>query len=183
MIGDKIRKSRKAKEITLSQLAESCGLTASYISQVERNLAEPSISSLRKISTALQLPLYSFLEENSDTTKVIRADQRKQLKLTDSNIVYEFLSPFGFSEQEMPSLEVFYFSLKPKSWTRDEYSSRAAEECIIVLSGELVLDCVDETFTLGEGDSIYIRNNTPHKAFNPGETDTTAIMCITPPIY
>ncbi|MDX9826790.1 MAG: XRE family transcriptional regulator [Spirochaetia bacterium] len=183
MIGDKIRKTRKAKEITLSQLAELCGLTASYISQVERNLAEPSISSLRKISAALQLPLYSFLEETSEVTQVIRADQRKQLKLTDSNIVYEFLSPFGPSEHETPSLEVFYFSLKPKSWTRDEYSSRAAEECIIVLSGELVLDCVDETFTLREGDSIYLRSNIPHKAFNPGETLTTAIMCVTPPVY
>jgi len=183
MIGDKIRKSRKSKNITLSQLAESCGLTASYISQVERNLAEPSISSLRKISVALKLPLYSFLEENSDVTQVIRANNRKQLKLSDSNIVYEFLSPFGTSEHETPSLEVFYFSLKPKSWTRDEYSSRAAEECIILLSGELVIDCVDETFALKEGDSIYIRSNIPHKAYNPGETTATAIMCLTPPVY
>jgi transcriptional regulator with XRE-family HTH domain len=183
MIGDKIRKSRKSKNITLSQLAESCGLTASYISQVERNLAEPSISSLRKISIALKLPLYTFLEETSELTRVIRADQRKQLKLKDSNIIYEFLSPTGTSIHETPSLEVVFFSLNPNSWSRDDYSSHAAEECIIVLSGDITIDCVDETFALHEGDSIYIKNNIPHKAFNPGKMVATAVMCITPPVY
>lgn len=183
MIGDKIRKSRKAKAITLNQLAQLSGLTASYISQIERNLAEPSISSLRKISVALKLPLYTFLEETSELTRVIRADQRKQLKLRESNIVYEFLSPTGTSVHETPSLEVVFFSLNPKSWSREDYSAHAAEECIIVLSGDITIDCVDETLALHAGDSIYIKNNIPHKAFNPGETVATAIMCLTPPVY
>ena len=42
MLGDKIREARKKQQFTLSQLADAAGLTASYISQVERNLAEPS---------------------------------------------------------------------------------------------------------------------------------------------
>lgn len=41
MLGDKIREARKRKRITLNQLAEMSGLTASYISQAERNLTEP----------------------------------------------------------------------------------------------------------------------------------------------
>ena len=65
MLGDKIREVRKRADFTLNQLASASGLTASYISQVERNLTEPSISSLRKIAAALQTPLYMFLDDEA----------------------------------------------------------------------------------------------------------------------
>lgn len=183
MIGEKIRKARKAKNITLSELATASDLTASYISQVERDLTEPSLSSLRKIAAALKSPLYSFLDSENSQTQVIRSDKRKKLTLTDSNIIYEFLSPTGPSVKETPMLEVVLFRLNPKSWSREDYSSHMAEECIIVMSGVMVIDCQEDTYKLYEGDSVYIGRNAPHRAYNPGEEVATALLCITPPVH
>lgn len=184
MLGDRIRKVRKANGLTLNELAEASGLTSSYISQVERNLTEPSLSSLRKISAALGLPLYTFLDEaGGRQTFIIRANERKKLILPNSSIAYEFLSPTGASVEETPKLEVVFFRLSPKSWSRDDYVQHAAEECIIVLSGAMDLDCGDTTHHLYEGDSIYISNSIPHKAYNPGNVEMTAISCFTPPTH
>ena len=113
MIGDRIREARKRKSITLNQLAERSGLTASYISQAERNLAEPSLSSLRKLAGALQVPLYYFLDDEIPQVQVTRADQRRKLALPDSDIIYEYLTPVGASETEPPKLEVIVLRLNP----------------------------------------------------------------------
>ena len=183
MLGDKIREARRKQQFTLNQLAEASNLTASYISQVERNLAEPSISSLRKIAAVLQMPLYQVLDDDAPQTQVIRADKRKHLILPDSDITYEYLSPTG-SGSEAPKLEVILFRLAPKTWSRpDSAVHPTAEECVTVLSGRLTVDCVTESYDLSEGDSIYLRSNQPHKVFNPGDDVAVALSCLTPPVH
>ena len=53
MVGEKIRKLRKEKKLTLKDIAEATGLSIGYISQLERGAVEPSLSSLRKVSEFL----------------------------------------------------------------------------------------------------------------------------------
>ena len=184
MLGDKIREARKRKRITLNQLAEMSDLTASYISQAERNLTEPSLSSLRKLSAALQLPLYFFLDDDIPQTQVIRADQRRKLAIPGSEIVYEYLSPVTMLEAEPPMLEMILFHLNAKCWSREDYVRHdVAEECITVLTGVITVDCLHEEYHLYEGDSVYIRRGIPHKVYNPSNGVATALICLTPPVH
>jgi two-component system OmpR family response regulator len=53
IIGDTIRTYRKEKELTLKQMSRRTGLSISLLSQIERAESSPSISSLYKISVAL----------------------------------------------------------------------------------------------------------------------------------
>ena len=53
IIGDTIRTLRKEKELTLKQMSRRTGLSISLLSQIERAESSPSISSLYKISVAL----------------------------------------------------------------------------------------------------------------------------------
>ncbi|MFR2692694.1 MAG: helix-turn-helix domain-containing protein [Enterocloster bolteae] len=53
MVGEKIRKLRKEKKLTLKDIAEATGLSIGYISQLERGAVEPSLASLRKVSEFL----------------------------------------------------------------------------------------------------------------------------------
>ena len=183
MLGDKVREIRKSRNITLGQLAEASGLTASYISQMERNLTEPSISSLRKIAQVLQLPVYAFLEEDTAHTFVIRKDGRKRLHFQQSGISYEYLTPVGAGEDSNPMLEIVEFTLEPGKWTNDVHLSHAhAEECIIVTEGAVTVDCVTEKVILNKGDSIYLKSNTPHNVYNHTEETAAAMFCTTPPV-
>ena len=72
MLGETIRRIRAEKGLNLRELAEITKLTPSFLSQVERDLAEPSITSLRKIADALGVPIFYFLMENGKPSPVVR---------------------------------------------------------------------------------------------------------------
>ena len=63
MADNKIRKYRKKLNLTIKDLAERTGLSIGYISQLERDEAEPSLSSLRKIAKEFDVPIYVLIEE------------------------------------------------------------------------------------------------------------------------
>ena len=66
MLGEHVRNIRKKRGITLKELAEKTGLSIGYISQIERDLTDPSLSTLRKLSAALDIPTYLFMGGQPD---------------------------------------------------------------------------------------------------------------------
>jgi XRE family transcriptional regulator, master regulator for biofilm formation len=64
MIGDRVKKYRLEKKMSLSELAEQAGVAKSYLSSLERNLQKnPSIQFLEKISGVLNLPVEHLIHE------------------------------------------------------------------------------------------------------------------------
>lgn len=65
MIGERIKRLRLQKGISLTELAEKAGVAKSYISSIERNLQQnPSIQFLEKISSVLQVPVDALLHDD-----------------------------------------------------------------------------------------------------------------------
>jgi len=93
MIGAKIRARRTELNMSLRDLAERVGLTASFLSQIERDPADPPIKSLRKIATALRVPMLYFLDSDDVAMPVVRKDERKRLQLPHSKVAYALLTP------------------------------------------------------------------------------------------
>ncbi|MFA9559366.1 helix-turn-helix domain-containing protein [Evansella sp. AB-rgal1] len=69
MIGDIIRRRRKEKGISLSELSRMTGVSKSYLSYIERGMKKnPSIDVIKRIFHSLNLPitiLSSFDEKSS----------------------------------------------------------------------------------------------------------------------
>lgn len=183
MLGEKIREVRKGKNIKLREIAEKTKLSSSYLSQIERSLIEPSLSSLRKIAIALEVPIYEFLKDDERKGIVIKKDKRIKLELPDSHIIYEFLTPTKIDNNVIPNLEIIYMKLEPFSWSSEEPSYHAADECIFVIKGEIEVYLGQAKYPLCQGDSLYIQENTPHKIYNTSDVTAEAIFCISPPIY
>lgn len=61
-IGPKIREFRKERQLTIQELAQKAGLSASYISQVETEKVSPSIAALKKIGAVLEVRTVDFLQ-------------------------------------------------------------------------------------------------------------------------
>ena len=89
MLGERIRAKRKERGKSLSQLSALTGLTASFLSQVERDVTEPSITSLRKIAKALDVPIFYFLLDTEEYSPVVRSENRKVLKFPQSHLTFE----------------------------------------------------------------------------------------------
>ncbi|MBK5251673.1 MAG: helix-turn-helix transcriptional regulator [Peptostreptococcaceae bacterium] len=183
MIGAKIRKLRQEKGMTLSELAKQVNFTASYISQIERSIIDPSLSSLRKIALALDTPIYSFLSEENADHFLIKAEKRKKLALPNSTMIYEFVTPMASNKTIRPKMEIIYIHMDAESWSNEDYLSHKVDECIFVLHGSFHVYLGEEKYVLEEGDSIYIQENVSHRIYNPLKTVTTAISCFSPSLY
>ena len=183
MIGTRLRDLRKSKDMTLAELAEKTGFTASYISQLERDIAEPSLTALRKLCIALNTQIYYFLEDSTEQTSIIRLKDRQKLVLPNSSVIYEFVSPMGLHKDMKPKIEVIEICVEPKEWSSDEYFNHDADEIILVLKGELLVALQDGNELLHQGDSIYLKPKVHHKFYNPTNKKVNILSIITPPIY
>ncbi|MGI6553308.1 MAG: cupin domain-containing protein [Clostridia bacterium] len=178
MLGDKIRAKRVEKNLSLKDLAEKVSLTASFLSQVERNLAEPSITSLRKIAEALEVPIFYFLLDDEHSSPVVRKNERKILKFPESHVVFELLSP-DLNRQ----MEVMLARLEVGAVSCNEPLSHPGEECIFVLEGKMDIEIGEERYVLEEGDSIYYFAAIPHRITNIGKGELVFLSAITPPRF
>ncbi|MEK3885915.1 helix-turn-helix domain-containing protein [Bacillus sp. FSL K6-3431] len=76
MIGERIQKYRKQKNMSLSELAEKAGVAKSYLSSIERNIqTNPSIQFLEKISAVLDIPVNNLLHGDTDSAHFGHLDQ------------------------------------------------------------------------------------------------------------
>lgn len=64
MIGEKVKKLRVDKGLSLSELADRAGVAKSYLSSIERNIqSNPSIQFLEKVAAVLNISVDALLVE------------------------------------------------------------------------------------------------------------------------
>lgn len=177
MDGNKIRQLRQEKKLTIEELAEITGFTSSYISQLERNKLEPSLTALTKISKALDVSLYYFLEESSTKPIIIKKSERKTIS-SDNKADSSFLTHIGEVCGVKPEFYVYEVILKPNQWDSKTLNVLNCHKCIIVKKGTLLIEFSNSNEVLQAGDSIYIDSNLPHRCYNPTSSEIE-ILCIT----
>lgn len=178
MIGKKIKEKRKELGYSLKVLAEKTDLTPGFLSQIERDLAEPSITSLRKIANALNVAVFYFLMNDDEIKPVVRRDKRRSLSFPNSRMTYQLLTP-DLNRQ----MEMFMGELEPGAKTCDEPLSHLGEEVIFVLDGTMWIIVGEEEYTLEAGDTIYYFGSIPHQIINTGTKNLRFVSTITPPLF
>ena len=181
MLGEKIRNTRKNKGLKLGELAAITELSSSYISQLERGLIEPSLTSLRKISNALNIPIYLLMDDISKDNPVVKRDERVKMFFPNSNVSYELMTSIENGEKNGASMLVAKFSIRPKSSELDEFSIHDAEEILILAKGVIEVSMGNESYEMHPGDTIYIMSNIPHKISNVGESFAEGYYIVSPP--
>ncbi len=177
-MGARIRKRRLQLGMTLMDLAAAAGLTKSFVSQVERGRNSPSISTLRSIANALEVPmLYFFLAEQS-TRPVVTREDRRIVKFPGGGMYVEFLTP-----DLQRNIEMVEMRIKPGYNSARTERAHDGEECAVVLEGEVEVDLAGVTYQLHAGDSIYIGSSQPHMVRNVGREDARILSAITPPSF
>lgn len=178
MLGKRIRRRRKELGLSLRELGEASGVTASFLSLIERDKASPSISSLQQIAQALNSPLFELLVEEHDTNPVVRAGERTRITLPSSNLTYELLVP-----DLNRNMELFLTELEPGDFNLARPLNRPTEECIFVLQGRLLVRLDDRDFTLERGDSIYFEGVRLRELRSVGKEKVVFLSAITPPAF
>lgn len=164
--------------MSLKDLAEKTGLTPGFLSQIERNMAEPSITSLRKISGILGVAVFYFFMDDTGANPVVKKSNRKILKSPTSHLEYELLCP-NLDRQ----MEMFIGKLEPGAATCEEPLAHTGEEVICVLEGTMWIKIGEDEYNLDTGDTIYYISSMPHQIINKGNEKLVFISTITPPAF
>lgn len=182
IIGTRMRELRKAKGMTLKQLAAATDLSIGYLSQLERQDADPSVRALNMIGKALGVSISWFFPDpgeanNPESDIVVRANKRRSLRF-DSGVRDELISP-NLSGQ----LELILTTFAPHSSSGDTLYSHKGEEGGYVVTGTLELTVDDQVMTLHPGDAFHFQSSRPHRYANPSNAETCIVWAMTPPHY
>ncbi len=164
--------------MSLRELASRTELTPSFLSQLERNQASPSLSSLHRIAQALDVPLFQLLTDEGQSGCVVRRDARVRILPPRSSLVYELLIP----RLGLP-MEVFVVQARAHGENIATSLNNPTEECIYVLQGHLEVELEEEVYLLGPGDSIYFQGPWLRRLIPRGDETLCFISAITPPIF
>jgi len=179
-VGADLRALRKARGLTLAGLARKVGRSVGWLSQVERDLAEPAISDLRRLANALDQPLSLFFgpadAPGDERGYVVRRNSRRALGSAAEGLVEQLLSP-----DLSGSFEIVRSVFDPGA-ERSEFVVRPTEEAGYLIAGELELWIGERHFHLKPGDSFRFKGER-HRWRNPGAVPAIAIWVIAPPVY
>lgn len=178
-LGARIRALRLARGQTLRQLAADAGVTESFLSQVERGVASPSIASVQRIARALGQSIAELFAEDERAGSLVRAADRRRVVYQGLGAIDEFLTRATDGR-----LQVIMSTIEPGGGTGDEaYTHESDEEVVIVLEGSLDLWVGTEHYRLEAGDAVTHASRVPHHNTNPGPGVARVLFCITPPSF
>ncbi len=178
-IGERLRELRIQRNLTQEELADRCELSKGFISQVERDLASPSIATLKDLLECLGSSLPAFFSDNS-SEKVVFApqdmfekddDEEKHGKIT-------WLIP----DAQKNSMEPILLELQPGSKTT-VLPPHEGEEFGYVLRGQVKLHAGKRNFAVKRGYSFCLHPSTPHFLENTGQIPATVLWVSTPPSF
>ena len=180
-LGPEISTLRKAKRLTLEQVANLTGLSVGFISQIERNKNRPSVSAMYKLSRALGVSVNWFFftadnDERGEASHLVRGCQRRVIEF-DDGIRDELLTP-----NLAGRLELLSCTFEPGSGVDAAYTHEG-DEAGVVVEGELELWVDKSHYRLKTGDSFSFNNALPHRYRNPTDKKTVVIWAITPPSF
>ncbi|MFT4114873.1 MerR family transcriptional regulator [Silvibacterium sp.] len=175
-IGNRLRKLRRDRRMTLSQAAAGTGLSVSFLSCLERGQAHASVATLQRLSVFYQTNVLSFFGGADKGGKLVRPHQRVQLS-SEPGVDLELLA-FGST-----AMEPHLFRLAPGTSSGGSYHHEG-EEFLFVVSGscDVWLDEV-EHYQLREGDSLYFASSQTHRWSNPYKKPAVLLWINTPPTF
>lgn len=179
-LGVDLRALRKSRKLTLEVVADSLGKSVGWLSQVERDISEPSYDELKALAQLYDVSLSILFGQAgapaSEIGKVVRRDARRRVGDTQASLVEELLSP-----DLTDSFEVIHSTFQPGAKSETEIK-RPTQELGYLISGQLKIWLDGDAFLITPGDSFRIRDQALRWE-NPFDIAAVAIWVISPPVY
>ncbi len=175
-IGQKIKQCRIKNGLTLEELAARCELTKGFLSQIERDLASPSITTLNDIVEALGMTMADFFQDEVEE-KVVFTSEDYFEKVEELSTLY-WIVP----NAQKNMMEPILLELEPGGQS-NEISPHEGEEFGYVLSGRILLYDGNRKFSVRKGQTFYISGKNTHIIKNESSAQAKLIWVCTPPIF
>ena len=177
-IGQRIKRLRKEKGLSLDELSKLTGFDIDLLSNIENNAIQPQLGTVMKLSKALDSAFSRLISGVGDKLySITRKDEQKIISRSTSRkgqkqiYTYKSLAP----EVKGRHMEALVVQLEENP--DEEMSVHAGEEFIYVLEGSVALTIGADRYELKPGDSVYYLSTTPHLiAAKSGKATILAVL-------
>ncbi|MER9740671.1 XRE family transcriptional regulator [Mesorhizobium sp. M0187] len=177
MLGQRLKSLRLGRRLSLRELAELTGTSASFISQLERGLTGASTASLNQMASALGVSVAMLFEDSAAGQRgVLLRSERPSLPPSDG------CRKMLLSRPPLSDMEVYIGEFDIGGSTGPAlYTHGDAHEMLVVLRGIVEVSLGDVRHVLEEGDSIEYATSTAHRSENIGSGRAEVMWIIAPP--
>lgn len=179
-LGERLRNRRKALKLTLQDVADGAGFSVGFISQIERGITVPSLTSLVSVCRVLKVEIGSFFEQPKVSASVTRHESRPVYGLggiASNAATYERLSA-SFPGNVLRSTIIH----GPPGF-RSEPMTHVGEEILYIIDGELTLELDGEVMILKVGDTAHFPSIRTHAVWNHTSEPTTIFHTCTMDVF
>lgn len=171
MLGTKVRELRKSRGLTIAELASNLGISESYLSQLESEKVDPSISLVRKLAAEFQVSIAVFFDTEYEKPIVTRMEERAATSINGGDIILTNIAPSADSVV----LSMKEITMKPASvitHTSDTYHTS-----LYVTEGTATVRYADTEAVIYAGDSIFLPADISLEISNESEDILKGLLC------
>ncbi len=177
-IGNRLKELRIIKGLTQEELADRAELSKGFISQVERDLTSPSISTLVDILQCLGTDLSDFFTSAVDS-QIVFHDSDYFEKIDNE---YRNKTEWIIPNAQKNIMEPIRVTLEQGGQTYPD-NPHEGEEFGFVLSGSIIICLGKKIIKAKKGDSFYFTPNSTHYIKANGKTGASFIWVSSPPSF
>ncbi len=176
-LGTRLRQRRRQLGLTLKDVAQGAGFSVGFISQIERDITTPSLTSLIAVAHMLKGEVSDFLFQPRGDAALTRHDERLIYGVGANSLRYERLSA-SFPGNVLRSVIIH----EPPGH-RDEPIAHEGEEIFFILHGAITVEIDGGVTMLHAGDSIHFPSTLKHATWNHTSATTTILHTCTMDVF
>lgn len=165
--GGILKERRKEKKLTLTQIADLTGLSAGYLSLLERNMSSPTIENLNKVCAVLNLTLSDLIERASVQKDIVSHPGQRTFLFNESGYTYE--AAFESSR----SMNCIIMTVRDKETHNS--TAHVADEIGYIVQGTMIMTINGVDYPLSAGDCIFIEANQNHSYHKTSGEDCISV--------
>jgi transcriptional regulator with XRE-family HTH domain len=173
-VGGRLRELRMERGKSLRALARLSGLSTNALSMIERGKTSPSVSTLYKISEALEVPITAFFRTETPRHDIVFRKASERTRVPFQRGIWEGLGGESFRGR----VEPFMLTLESGASSGRFGMIHSGHEFVLCIRGQLEYEVGDQRYVLEPGDSLLFASKIRHRWRNPGKNVTNAIFVL-----
>jgi transcriptional regulator with XRE-family HTH domain len=172
-VGYRLRELRTERDLSMRSLARLSGLSTNALSMIERGKTSPSVSTLYKLSEALEVPITAFFRTEPPREAIVFRKSNERSRVEFQRGLWEGLGGESF----LGRVEPFMLTLEVGATSGPHGLVHSGHEFVICLSGQLEYEVEEQRYTLKPGDSLLFASKLRHRWRNPGK-DVSRVLFV-----
>ena len=162
-VGTKIRTERRARHLSLKELAKRCGLSTGTLQRIETGKTSPSVAVLAQIASYLLQPIDYFIQDERPKFRILRKGEHQVI--SSPKLALTMIAPMGLIDSN-----TFVNIGETKEGHFIDSHTEEGYSFVYMLEGGCIIEHDGFEYELHEGDSLFYDASYPHSVTAIGET-------------